>query len=92
MHPEGVKIVDLPLTSGTLPLLAFPTDLTPTSWYACPRTGGGYWGDYFGVTQVQDTTGAAWSVSAFSDSRPAPACEAQTTYLARPLHVASSRW
>lgn len=72
--------------------LQFATFLTPPDWYACPTNPtvdqGGYWGDYFDLTQVQDLQGAWWSVAAFTSSRPAPPC----TGNGLPQHVAASRW
>jgi hypothetical protein len=91
VHPVGVRPLALPLNNGPLYLFTFETNLAPLNWFACTRTDD-YWGDYFGVTQVKDTNMIWSSVAGFSDSTPAPKCQAQTSYLSRPLHVSSSRW
>lgn len=97
VHPEGARISTFIDQNGKVfPFMQNPVDLTPTDWFACtrndPTASSQYWGDYFGVTQVRDATGEWWSVSAYSDSTPSPPCQTQTPYLARPLHVRSSRW
>ena len=76
--------------------------LTPASWPVCARASpgsgyDGYWGDYIGTAQGLDASGAPFSVTAFSDSRPpagasqAPSCAGRARF-ARPLHVAASVW
>jgi hypothetical protein len=72
-------------TSNPAPQLTLRTELAPPNWTACPH--GGYWGDYFSLVQLIDTSNTWWSVSSFSDSRPPPACNGTT-----PAHVAASRW
>jgi hypothetical protein len=74
---------------GLAPFLV-PKFLAPSSWYAC-RFNGGYWGDYFGLAQFQDSTGVWRSLATFSDSRPAPSCTVEKK-LAAPLEIASARW
>lgn len=96
VHPEGVRVAAPTFGNTILFFLEFPTDLTPTNWFACtredPSAPSQYWGDYVGVTQVQDANGAWLSIAGYSDSTPAPPCQAQTPYLSRPTHVRSTTW
>jgi hypothetical protein len=68
--------------------LAYRTYLTPTDWRVCTNDTG-FWGDYFGATQIRDTAGAWWGVAAFSDSRGGPC---KNGGFGGPLHVAAQRW
>lgn len=70
------------------PLFQFETALAPPNWYACPESDH-YWGDYFDVTQVRDSSGNWWAVSAFTSSVGAPPCTTATSYI---QHVAASKW
>ncbi len=83
IYPAGGRVVRN--SNSQFPREIGFTPLAPTDWYAC--LDGGYWGDYFGVTQVRDLNGSWWNVSAFTSSRPAPPCVGPG-----PQHVAASRW
>lgn len=69
-------------------------------WYSCPNSEG-YWGDYFGLTQMWNPVGfdlapvGFWqNVAAFTDSRPAPEleCTNETSVLGSPQHLSSNAW
>ena len=79
-----------PLPGGipTPTLLPFVL-MTPSNYYACVRNGG-YWGDYFGITQFNTTANdTGWkTVSTFPDSRPAPPCVAQAA-IGAPMQIAA---
>jgi len=70
-----------------------PHDLAPPDWYACIQdpTDRQFWGDYFGLTQFNDSV-RWWSISTFTTSRFAPPCKVQSEWLGNPMHVASQRW
>lgn len=97
VHPKGVGVATVPLSFPPffVPVLSRITDLTPTNWFTCPRREiqePDYWGDYIGIAQATDANNRAWAVAGFSDSSPAPPCDAGTPYLGLPTHVASQRW
>lgn len=89
-------VVTGPAPGARTAFLALPTFLTPASSYACGRVEGTqprYWGDYFGLGQGPIGTGGNFvSVSTYMVSADAPPCDAQTPFLARPLHLSGSRW
>lgn len=76
---SGAKV----LMSGTRPL-------TPNNYYTCPLGTTGYWGDYFGVTQILAGGGPDWhALATFTDSRPAPPCTTSGTMIGMPMQIAS---
>lgn len=82
----------VPMNMAPTPILFPQGSYTPTDYYACPRSNG-YWGDYFGIAQLNtagSSTLTGWrTVMTFSDSRPAPPCEANTV-VGKPMQVASA--
>lgn len=95
VRAKGVGVAAVQTFGGFVGVLSRQTDLTPPSWFACTRrepSTADYWGDYIGLTQAIDSSNRPWAIAAFSDSGPAPSCQAQTPFLGRPTHVASQRW
>lgn len=88
VYPQGTTMTSV----GSTLLFGASSDLAPTDWYACPRAGSGYWGDYYGLTQFKDSSARWWNIAAFSASRGAPPCGPSTDLIAEPLHVAGQRW
>jgi len=86
IYPASERITKVPQSSN--PRMVSFTALAPPDWYACTDSAG-YWGDYFGSTQIRDGQGFWWNVSAFTSSRPAPPC---TGGGGSPQHVVASRW
>jgi hypothetical protein len=76
-----------------VPILWPPDVHTPSDFYACPRSTG-YWGDYFGIAQLNpagSSTVTGWrTVMTVPDSRPAPPCEANTNVVGKPVPVLPS--
>jgi hypothetical protein len=87
--PWGVTIADRTVGTAQVPAFTLLWPLVPfefteqgqrLTWYACPRSDG-YWGDYFGVTQLWNpfvvnplnpfAIGGWENVAGFTDSRPA---------------------
>lgn len=88
IEPQGEQMfMAETCTPACHPVFQFEAALAPTSWYACPDTDN-YWGDFFDVTQISDTSGTWWNLAAFTNSLGAPPCSSP----GYPQHLSATRW